>query len=135
LIKDQFVNEIRKKWKKQGLTAVISPVYPTCAITKEAADDLGGLMDYTMIWSLLGFPCGVLPVTKVNAYEQTFKDHHNDAWTQAQNKSAHKSEGMPIGLQIVGFTNEDEKVLGLMKVLESKVNYKQEVPQPIKDIF
>jgi len=42
---------------------------------------------------------------------------------------------MPIGLQIVGFTNEDENVLGIMKVLESKLNYKQEISQPIKNIL
>jgi len=42
---------------------------------------------------------------------------------------------MPLGLQIVGFSNEDEKVLGLMKVLESKIDFKVEVPTPIFELI
>ena len=38
------------------------------------------------------------------------------------------SEGMPINVQVIGYSFEDEKVLGLMKVLEDKIGYKIAVP-------
>ena len=65
MIKDQFNIQFRSKWEAKGLSALVSPVYPHCAPTKETVTEISGLMDYTMIWSLLGFPCGVLPVTRV----------------------------------------------------------------------
>lgn len=33
-------------------------------------------------------------------------------------ESALGSVGLPVGIQVVGLPNQDEKVLGLMKVLE-----------------
>lgn len=29
------------------------------------------------------------------------------------------SEGMPLSIQVVGYPNEDEKVLGIMKIIEN----------------
>ena len=69
------------------------------------------------MWALLGFPTGVLPITRVKSEEQIFADTFNDAWTLALHEDAKGSVNMPIGLQITGKAFDDEKVLGVMKVL------------------
>ena len=56
------------------------------------------MLEYTFIWSLVGFPAGVFPVTKVMEEEQYFRDHFNDSWTSQINESAKDSLGMPISL-------------------------------------
>ena len=86
---------------------------------------------------LLGFPCGVLPITRVRNEEQFFKDHYNDSWTKQLAISAEDSENMPIGLQVIGYACEDEKVLGIMQMIESELRFKVEVPthlvEPLED--
>jgi|TARA_B110000285_G_C14905487_1_gene505355 Asp-tRNA(Asn)/Glu-tRNA(Gln) amidotransferase A subunit family amidase len=95
------------------------------------------MQEYTQIWDLLGFPCGVLPITRVRNEEQFFKDHYNDSWTKQLAISAEDSENMPIGLQVIGYACEDEKVLGIMQMIESELRFKVEVPthlvEPLED--
>jgi len=44
---------------------------------------------------------------------------------------------MPIGLQVIGYACEDEKVLGIMQMIESELRFKVEVPthlvEPLDD--
>jgi Asp-tRNA(Asn)/Glu-tRNA(Gln) amidotransferase A subunit family amidase len=37
------------------------------------------------------------------------------------NKTAQYSENLPVCLQVVGHSHEDEKVLGIMKMLEQSI--------------
>ena len=45
------------------------------------------------------------------------------------NRTTQDSEGMPIGLQVVGHSYEDEKVLAIMKIIETFSCYKS----PLRD--
>ena len=40
---------------------------------------------------------------------------------------------MPIGLQVIGYAFEDEKVLGIMKMIEKELKFKVEVPSHLVD--
>ena len=91
---------------------------------------MGLLLHYNFLWNILHYPCGVVPVTRVREDEQRFEDEHNDHWTKLLNKTARGSAGMPIGLQVVGHSFEDEKVLGVMQAIENKIEYKCEVKAP-----
>lgn len=63
--KREFVSQVSNKWQKTGLSALICPAYPNCAFKREHTFDLGSIIDYSIIWTVLDFPTGVLPVTKV----------------------------------------------------------------------
>jgi len=41
---------------------------------------------------------------------------------------------MPICLQVVGYAYEDEKVLGIMKLLQEKIGYDLAMPPKIEGI-
>ena len=56
------------------------------------------MLEYTMLWNLIGFPSGVFPVTRVTKEEEFFRDHYQDRWTMALHKSSQGSEKMPISL-------------------------------------
>ena len=55
-----------------------------------------------------------MPITHVQQDEQQFEDQHNDFWTDLLKQTAEGSEGMPVGIQVVGHNWEDEKVLAVM---------------------
>jgi fatty acid amide hydrolase len=66
------------------------------------------------LWNILHYPAGIVPITHVQQDEQQFEDQHNDFWTDLLKETAEGSEGMPVGIQVVGHNWEDEKVLGVM---------------------
>ena len=70
-----------------------------------------------------------MPVTKVLPSEETFSDTFNDAWTKALQEDSQGSTGMPVSIQVIGYSFEDEKVLGIMKQLEKKIGYRNEIPR------
>jgi len=72
-------------------------------------------------------------VTKVLKEEQFFIDHFNDKWSYLLNKTAEGSENMPISLQVIGYPSEDEKILGIMKQIELKLNYNVQMPNSMRD--
>jgi len=84
--------------------------------------------EYSFIWNITGFPAGILPVTTVNQNEQSFDDEYKDKYTGLFNSSCEGSAGMPISVQVIGFPFEDEKCLGVMKAIESKIDHKVKVP-------
>lgn len=94
------------------------PIYPHCAMKRKDMLEMSLMMDYAFMWFIAGFPAGVLPITKVQQNEQFFKDSHNDEHTDLLNDHCKDSAGMPICLQVVGYLDRDEHVLGIMKMLE-----------------
>ena len=60
--------------------------------------DMGLMLHYNLLWNILHYPCGIVPVTRVQSDEQTFEDDHNDYWTDLLKETAKGSEGMPIGV-------------------------------------
>ena len=121
--KRDLTTEIAKLWKRRGLLALVSPIYPHCAPKCSQVDKTGLFVEYSLMWNLTGFPAGVLPVTRVREDEQSFMDQYNDASTEAINEIAKDSKGMPISVQVVGYKYEDEHVLKVMKDLSKVIGY------------
>jgi hypothetical protein len=87
------------------------------------------MFEYSGIWNLIGFPCLAFPVTKVHANEQFFKDHFNDKWSENLHQNAKDSKGLPVGLQLISSSNEDEKLLAIMKLIEQELKIKVRAPR------
>ena len=119
----EYVYEMSQKWRDAEISGLLSPIWPHCAIKASNVKDMGLMLDYSILWNLTGFPAGILPVTKVLSTEQSYTDHYQDHWTKVLNDDCQDSEGMPICLQIIGYAFEDEKVLGIMKLLSDKIQY------------
>lgn len=83
---------------------------------------MNSLLDYTFIWNVLHYPSGVLPVTQVEQGEDSsYEDGYNDIWTKTIRKDLQGNEGMPLCVQVVGLSFEDETVLGVMKSIEDGI--------------
>ena len=64
-----LVKAMKTKWDELGIQALIMPNYPIPAFRSSNVDQLGNFREYQLIWSLLHYPAGVLPVTYVTERE------------------------------------------------------------------
>lgn len=69
-------------------------------------------------------PSGVVPTGMVNIDETSYKDNIGDAFESYANQAMKESAGMPTGVQIIGWPNQDEQVLRVMRELQEKVKFK-----------
>jgi Asp-tRNA(Asn)/Glu-tRNA(Gln) amidotransferase A subunit family amidase len=78
---------------------------------------------YTKVWNVLDYTALAFPATTVQKDLDVLPDNYKprndqDAWNWAvYDKDA--SDGMPVGLQIVGRRLAEEKVLGAAKIVEA----------------
>ena len=81
------------------------------------------MADYTLIWNVLHYPCGVLPITLVQENEQYYEDEYNDFITKAIKDDIKDSKDMPVCVQVVSYIFEDEIALGVMKAIDDKIKF------------
>ena len=79
--REELTLKVSKMWRDKGLSAVITPIWPHAAFKMSNAAEMMELNTFAHLWSVTGFPAGVLPITKVNEDEQTYTDSSNDSWT------------------------------------------------------
>ncbi|OAQ71710.1 amidase [Purpureocillium lilacinum] len=79
---------------------------------------------YAAQWNLLDYPCGVLPAGTVLESDEYPKGYEpvNDLDRENMNLYDNKMyRDMPVAIQVVGPTHEDEKVLGAMSIIDEVV--------------
>lgn len=117
--KQQYLAE----WKAQQLDALLTPSTGLPAWPHGSASVLFSAVSYTMLWNMLEYPAGVIPVSTVRENECNYSDDYNDLITVAAKKALSNSTGLPLGVQVISLPHQDEIVLKLMKQVESKVNF------------
>jgi fatty acid amide hydrolase len=100
---------------------VLCPAHATPAVphTKSAEFLLAG--SYSMLWNLVQFPAGVVPVTSVLKSETARERLTRDRIETTAILVDRASEGLPVGVQIVGRPFQDEAVLECMVALEQEL--------------
>jgi hypothetical protein len=83
-LKDRFCNEFYERWQAEKLDAVISPAFFHAAFkASDVKNDIALKPDYTMLWNVLHYPAGIVPVTEVLPGEdQGYEDSYNDSITR-----------------------------------------------------
>ena len=125
-------NSQHQQRQSQVVDVLISPVAPHTAIPHRSARWTG----YTKIWNFLDYTALAIPFDRFgqkpasgnnlyicagNVRQEYVKNHvarnDLDRWNRDL-YDPHMMDGLPIGLQIVGGRFEEEKVLGVAKVME-----------------
>jgi hypothetical protein len=118
------------------LDFVLCPPQAVPALEHGRTKELSPLCIGTALFNVIDATVGVLPITRVDAerdaapadYVQGYPGSHilnNRVYTGADPAyDATKMAGLPVGVQIVGRTFDDEKVLAMMKIVETAVGYK-----------
>lgn len=123
---DRLHKWMREFFKKNQIDAILMPIFPSHAYKIKNVVEVGNMLDYSILWNVLHYPCGVVPVTEVQPGEDdpsTYSDQYNDKWTQALKDEQSDSIGMPLCVQVVAQSNQDEVVLGVMKAIQNKTNW------------
>ncbi len=115
-LKTQFV----KSWTSLEIDVVICPAFNTIAFPHEMGKDLTPMIgSYSMLYNLLDFPSGVVPVTRVNDVDVKSPREIVNFMDKFLRKSEENSLGMPVGLQVVALPFQDELCLSAMKLISS----------------
>ncbi|WVR06063.1 hypothetical protein IAU60_003091 [Kwoniella sp. DSM 27419] len=135
--RDVYANAFRKAaWEDHGFDMLLCPVQAVPALEHGATKLLSPLSIGTILFNVVDSTVGVLPVTKVDKALDTHSADYlagsEGSWILEKRVytgagaayDAVKMHGLPVGVQVVGRAWEEEKVLGMMGVLEGVVGYK-----------
>ncbi|KAH7924937.1 amidase signature enzyme [Leucogyrophana mollusca] len=127
--REQYKAKWHDTWDAEGLDFVLTVPHALPAIPSGSAEKVTLVSaGYMMIFNILDYAAGVLPVSFVNrdsdALPKDFKNSTEYKRMGAIGKGAYSvydaddMHGLPVGVQVVGRRFEEEKVLQGMKVVE-----------------
>ncbi|KAJ9061065.1 hypothetical protein DSO57_1024298 [Entomophthora muscae] len=133
--RQEILTEFNKQWELDGLDVLVLPPVAFPAFQHGQIDRISGGVAYSFLANVFDLPAGVIPVTQVDPkldtldpltwYDDQFGPGFNPQWPQKFLYSAYDATamaGLPVGVQVLGRSFEDEKVLAVMKVIEALLN-------------
>lgn len=107
------------KWERYGLDAMIIPAHALPAPQHGKPIDLVPAAEPAFYANLLGWPAGVVPVTKVREDEQTCRhEKPRDRVLQQAAAVDAGSAGLPVGVQVIARPWREDIVLAVMAAIE-----------------
>jgi fatty acid amide hydrolase len=125
--RENFCNAL----KKESINVLLCP---PCAIVAPYHGGTINLlpppMSYSILYNLLGFPAGVVSVTRVKKGEETDPTQRmsKDQVIRTASKMETNSVGMPVGVQVAGWYWQEDVVLKVMEVLEAHFKTQSSYP-------
>ncbi|NXM64966.1 FAAH1 hydrolase, partial [Illadopsis cleaveri] len=116
--RSQFITQ----WKELQLDVVLCPVLGP-AFTRGYPGKLLTAVSSTMLYNLLNFPAGVVPVSTVTEADEEelklYKGCCDDPWDRTLKQAVSGAVGMPVAVQCVALPWQDELCLRFMKEVET----------------
>jgi fatty acid amide hydrolase len=113
--------------KRQRIDLLLGPAGPVPAFPHGEFYANASLI-YTGIFNLLAVPAGVVPATRVRADELPGEPPPRDLIDRALWRSEADSQGLPVGVQVVGRWWADDQVLAAMRLLEQQLRQSPAYP-------
>lgn len=117
-------------WNAAGLDAVLCPPHVVPAMGHRESGDFTLSLSNAFRWTLLNFPAGVVPVTRVRATE-TDAAPTVDKPDKLDKKVAAigaAGAGLPLGVQVVARPYREDVVLALMGAIEADARTREGYP-------
>jgi fatty acid amide hydrolase len=89
---------------------------------------VGTLGAYTLLYNLLGYPAGVVPLTRVRPGEESERVPGRDDVERAAQAVEQGSAGLPIAVQIVARPWQEHKALAVMAAIEESAMQTADYP-------
>ncbi|KAM8930433.1 vitamin D3 hydroxylase-associated protein-like [Pelodytes ibericus] len=119
---EAYRQEFIAKWKEQGLDAILCPILGP-ALTIGYPGKLSSAVSTTILYNLVDFPAGVVPVTLVTREDEEelkhYTGHYKDFWDKLLKKAVSDSVGLPVAVQCVALPWQEEQCLRMMKEVET----------------
>jgi fatty acid amide hydrolase len=107
---------------------ILCPACALPALTHGSSRDLGVAGGYTALYNLLGYPTGIVPLTRVHAEEEVGRAPSRDIVEQAALKVERGSAGLPVGVQVVARPWREHVALAAMQAIEEIASERQDYP-------
>jgi len=111
------------------LDIVISPACVVPALPHGESRNVAAAGAYAVIYSLLGYPSGIVPVTRVGVEEQIGRKRSRDRMERAALRAESGSVGLPVGVQVVARPWREHVALAAMLAIESVVRKRPDFPR------
>jgi fatty acid amide hydrolase len=108
---------------------ILAPVCALPALTHGASRDLLTAGGYATLYNLLGYPAGVVPVTRVQAGEESTRAVSNDLLVKLARKVEQGSAGLPVGVQVIARPWREHIALAAMQAIEQAVRGNPDFPR------
>jgi len=114
-------------WLSMGFDAVISPAGCLPAVPHKLSSELPTLNSHFMVYNILDFPAGVLPVRLVQAEDikedKAPRTAARDRMSEFMRLAQIGSVGLPVGVQVAALPNRDELCLQVMETIERSIGF------------
>lgn len=125
----QYREVFLSEMERQQVDVIVCPPHATCALQHGASKNFAPAGSFSMLFNLLQFPAGAVPVTTVQHSEQVHELFSNSFFEKSARKVSSNSEGLPVGVQVVAKPWYDETALAVMKFLETAAKQSPQYPQ------
>lgn len=124
--RDLLQQKFYRKWQEAQVDLLLTPTMPFTAPCHTQTQNSIHMLTFTAFQNVLELPAGHVPVRLVKQNETKYED--NRLYGSQVKQAIHKSQGLPVGVQITGEFMKDEVVLGAMWQLQSLLNNKIHLP-------
>jgi fatty acid amide hydrolase len=115
-------------WRERELDAVICPPHVVPALSHRQSGDFTLSLGAEFRWTLLNFPAGVVPVTRVRRSE-TGQYRGRDRVEKKLGSIDEVSVDLPVGVQVVAPPFREHVLLAVMAAIEAGVQQDEGFPQ------
>lgn len=107
---------------------IVCPAWPLPAIPHGASATLLSAGAYALLYNVLGYPTGVVPVTRVQPGEESQRRRSPDRMERAARKAEQGSAGLPVGVQVVARPWREHVALAAMRAIEEAARQRDDFP-------
>ncbi|KAA8589994.1 hypothetical protein FQN60_013359 [Etheostoma spectabile] len=119
-----YIQETIAAWRRCNIDVLLCPVIGP-AYNFLYCGKLSTAVPHTMLYNLLTFPAGVVPVSTVTTEDEEelkhYKGFFQDHWDKLFKQAVSGGEGLPVAVQCVSLPWQDELCLRFMKEVEQLV--------------
>jgi fatty acid amide hydrolase len=121
--------DVMEAMRQAQVDVLLCPAHATPAVPHTLSAQFALAGSYSMLFNLLQFPAGVVPVTTVRASEAERLGSPQDRFDRIARQVDKKSAGLPVGVQLAATPFHDEKALAVMLALEAALEKNPEKPR------
>ncbi|KAJ1169861.1 hypothetical protein NDU88_001749 [Pleurodeles waltl] len=121
-VQQDYKQEFIAEWKKLKLDVLLCPMLGP-AFNIGYPGRLFAAVCYTVLFTILNFPAGVVPVGAVTEDDErqlkNYTSGYNDNWDTLMKKAVESGGGLPLSVQCVALPWQEELCLRFMKEVET----------------
>lgn len=107
------------RWNQAGIDAMLCPAHVVPALQHQTSGDFAAANAFSFRYSLLNFPCGIAPITRVTPADVAATPAGTDRLERKMAAITQGSAGLPVAAQVVARPWREDVMLRLLQTLDA----------------